>query len=38
LNWYLTNYTRVGFDIYSTDSDALAEDVMGAVIRFGFDF
>jgi phosphate-selective porin OprO/OprP len=38
LNWYMTNYTRVGFDIYSTDSDALAEDVMGAVIRFGFDF
>jgi phosphate-selective porin OprO and OprP len=38
LNWYMTSYTRVGFDIYSTDSDALAEDVMGAVIRFGFDF
>jgi phosphate-selective porin OprO/OprP len=38
LNWYMTNYTRVGLDFYTTDSDALAEDVMGAVIRFGFDF
>ena len=38
LNWYLTNYTRIGFDIYSADSDALSEDLLAAVIRFGFDF
>ena len=38
LNWYLTNYTRIGFDIYTADSDALADDVMAAVIRFGLDF
>ena len=38
LNWYLTNHTRVGFDIYSADSDALSEDLLAAVIRFGFDF
>ncbi|MCH2100535.1 MAG: hypothetical protein MK209_01230 [Planctomycetes bacterium] len=38
LNWYLTNYTRIGFDIYTASSDALAEDVTAAVIRFGLDF
>ncbi len=38
LNWYLTSHTRVMFSVYSGDSDALAEDVMGAVIRFAFDF
>ncbi len=38
LNWYLTSHTRVMFSVYSGDSDALAEDVTGAVIRFGFDF
>ena len=38
LNWYLTNYTRVGFDIYSADSDAFDDDVLAAVIRFGLDF
>jgi phosphate-selective porin OprO/OprP len=38
LNWYLTSHTRIMFSVYSGDSDALAEDVLGAVVRFGFDF
>jgi len=38
LNWYLTDFTRIGFDIYTADADNLSDDIMGAVIRFGFDF
>lgn len=38
MNWYLTAYTRVMFDIYSADADSQNDDVMAAVIRFSFDF
>jgi phosphate-selective porin OprO and OprP len=38
LNWYLTSHTRVMLDLYSADSDALADDVLAAVLRFGIDF
>jgi phosphate-selective porin OprO and OprP len=38
LNWYLTSHTRIMLDLYSADSDALADDVLAAVLRFGIDF
>ncbi|MBC8406539.1 MAG: hypothetical protein H8E15_15065 [Planctomycetes bacterium] len=38
LNWYMTSHARIMFSVYQGDSDALSDDVMGAVIRFAFDF
>jgi phosphate-selective porin OprO and OprP len=38
LNWYMTSHARIMFSLYQGDSDALSDDVMGAVIRFAFDF
>ncbi len=38
LNWYLTSHTRIMFDVFSGDSDALGEDVLAGVVRFGIDW
>lgn len=38
LNWYLTNHTRIGFNLISADSDEVADAVTAAVIRFGIDW